>query len=372
MLNRCGIKRARVAPDRQERFHNPLIQPFVMQMIKALVSKKRVALLPLLLAALLVAGVVGAQPEVTATLLAPEQPAFVGDPLELTLVVTHPAGYQVIAPQLGDQWGDFLIHSQTPARTEQNGDGSESTILVYDGRLFAPGEFSTPPLPVSVTDGSGRLLQVVAPPATVSITSVLVEGDTQLRDIKPQADLPYTNLLPWLAGGLLLAVAAAGGYWAYRHRQARLALAAVDNRLPHEIALDELERVARLGLPEQARFKEHYSLVADTIRLYLERTYRLPMTERTTGEVAAELGATAMDRGTQRRVVTFLQECDLVKFADIVPSEADAYELIAQGRMIVEATKPVPPGDAGGPNGMPITADAFSQNGQDEGVEVRA
>ena len=48
-----------------------------------------------------------------------------------------------------------------------------------------------------------------------------------------------------------------------------------------------------------------------------------------------------LDRGTRRRVVTFLQEGDLVKFADIVPSEADAYEMITQGRMIVEATKPV-------------------------------
>ncbi len=55
-----------------------------------------------------------------------------------------------------------------------------------------------------------------------------------------------------------------------------MALAAVDNRLPHEIALDDLTRIGQLGLPEQNRFKEHYTLVSDTIRIYIERTQGVP------------------------------------------------------------------------------------------------
>jgi hypothetical protein len=336
----------------------------------------RSILLPLvLIVALFIAGVASAQEEVTAALLAPEEAATVGDPLDLTLVVTHPAGYQVIAPEMGDQWGDFLIHSQSAATTAANADGTETTIIVFDGRLFAPGEFNTPPLPVSVTDGTGQLLEVIAAPTTVTINSVLVEGDSDLRDIKPQIDLPFFNLLPWLAGGLLLAVLAGGGYWFWQRRQARLALAAIDNRLPHEVALDELARIAALGLPEQGRFKEHYSLVADTVRLYLERRYGVPLMERTTGEIVAELQGTTMDRGLQRRVSNFLQESDLVKFADIVPTEADAYELIAQGQMIVEATIPVvaDSDQTGGGSGRgTVAARSFSENGRSEQIEVSA
>ena len=247
--------------------------------------------------------------------------------------------------------------------------------MAIDARLFAPGDFSTPPLPVSVTDGAGQLLEVTAAPAPVTITTILVEGDTELRDIKPQAEMPFTNLLPWLAGGLLLALAAGAAYLFWQRREARLALAAVDNRLPHEVALDELDRIARLGLPEQKLFKEHYSMVSDTVRLYLERTYNVPMMERTTSEIARELQQTSMDRGTKRRVITFLQESDLVKFADIVPSEADAYELITQGRMIIETTKPlVTTGDdvnGGSPNTI-AAARSFSSNGQSEKMEVGA
>jgi hypothetical protein len=193
--------------------------------------------------------------------------------------------------------------------------------------------------------------------------------------------MPFTNLLPWLAGGLLLALLAGGAYLFYRWRQERLALAAVDNRLPHEIALDELDRIARLGLPERKLFKEHYSMVSDTVRIYLESIYAVPVMERTTGEIASELQATTLDRGTQRRVVTFLQESDLVKFADIVPSEAEAYELIAQGRMIVESTKPltISPDDLNGSSGLNggspdavVAARAFSSNGQNDTIEVSA
>ena len=342
---------------------------------------KKLSFIPLLLIALfLIVGVVGAQGEVTATVLGPQSPytAQVGDPIELTLVVTHPAGYQVIAPELDEQWGDFVIRSQSPATTESNGDGTETTLIKLDARLFAPGDFSTPPLPITVTDGAGQLLEVTAAPATVTIPSVLVEGDTELRDIKPQVELPYVNLLPWIAGGLLLALLAGAAYYLWQRRQARLALAAVDNRLPHEIALDELDRIARLGLPEQGRFKEHYTLVSDTIRLYLERIYGIPMTERTTGEIAKVLQGTTMDRGTQRRVVVFLEESDLVKFADIVPSEAEAYELITQARMIIETTKPAPDnadyadGAGGGSPDITDGARTFSSNGQNEKIEVGA
>ncbi|MFN2179357.1 MAG: hypothetical protein ACK2UV_07720, partial [Candidatus Promineifilaceae bacterium] len=133
--------------------------------------------------------------------------------------------------------------------------------------------------------------------------------------------------------------------------------------------------------PERKLFKEHYSMVSDTVRIYLESIYAVPVMERTTGEIASELQATTLDRGTQRRVVTFLQESDLVKFADIVPSEAEAYELIAQGRMIVESTKPltISPDDLNGSSGLNggspdavVAARAFSSNGQNDTIEVSA
>jgi hypothetical protein len=321
---------------------------------------KKFALLPLiLLLALLSVGTAVAQAPVSAALSAPEEPLTVGDPVLLTLTVTHPDGYRVIPPDLlalEEGWGDFVVSSQAPAQTVANGDGTSTTTIVIDARLFAPGEYSTPPLVVSVTDGAGQLSEVTAVPAAVRINSVLIEGDSELRDIKPQADLPFANWLPWLLGGLLLALVVGGVFWLRRRRQARLALAAVDTRLPHEIALDDLAAIERLGLPEQGRFKEHYSLVTDTLRRYLEGTYDIPMMERTTGEIRAELRRTPLDRETKQRLLSFLQESDFVKFADITPRAADAHALTAEGRALVEATRPAP---AAAPE-----AASFSENGR--------
>jgi hypothetical protein len=339
-------------------------------------GKPRLFIPLLLLIAFFMVGTVAAQTPVTAVVIAPEGSFTVGDPVELQLAVTHPAGYHIIQPELPQNWGDFFVKSQSPAATVPLEDGTEMTMVVIDTRLFAPGEFSTPPLTVSVTDGAGQLSEVTAAPVPVTLTSVLVEGDSQLRDIKPQAELPFVNLLPWIAGGLLLAALVAIAFLWWKRRQARLVLAAVDNRLPHEIALDDLTRIRQLGLPEQNRFKEHYTLVSDTIRIYVERTQGVPMLERTTGEIRSGLRNSSLTANSTRQLIVFLEESDLVKFSKFLPSEAEAYELITQARQIVEETKPIV--IAGEDLDDSLTANStptdhnFSSNGKMKNVEVSA
>jgi hypothetical protein len=346
---------------------------------------RRLILIPLLLLfTLLAVGTVAAQAPLTATVTVPEGAYTVGDPVEMTLSVTHPAEYHVINPEIPQTWGDFIVKSQSPATTVDHGDGTATTTVLIDARLFAPGEFSTPPLTVNVTDGAGQLSEVTAAPAPVLINSILVEGDTELRDIKPQAELPFVNMLPWIAGGLIMALFAALSFYWWKRRQAKLALATVDNRPPHEIALDDLARIGQLGLPEQGRFKEHYTLVSDTIRLYIERAYDVPMLERTTGEIRSGLKQSDLSQNNTRQVIIFLEESDLVKFSTFAPDQASAYALIAQGRQIVEETKPVVITEEDIDNNLTSTNSSsggtstkeapnrFSANGKMQNVEVSA
>lgn len=302
---------------------------------------KRLHLLPLLIALLLlVVAPAAAQRDgpITATLSAPDAQFTVGDPIQLTLAVTHPAGYQVIQPTLAEIWGDLTVAGLLPATTVVNDDGSETTTWQIDARLFQAGAFSTPALEVSVTDGQGGLQKVLAAPAAMSIVSVLQEGDTELRDIKPQAVLPLPAAWPWIAAGLAALAVLAAIVWQTRRRQKL----AVDNRQAHEIALDGLRIVEGLRLPEQGRFKEHYTLVSDTVRVYVERRFGVPALERTTGEIHPDLARTAMTPEVTALLVAFLQESDLVKFSQWTPDLASAHQLLAHGRMIVEATQPEP------------------------------
>jgi hypothetical protein len=263
--------------------------------------------------------------------------------------VTHPDDHQVILPELEPTWGDFVVRSQSPAKTVDNADGTETTTQVIDVRLFAPGTFATPPLAVTVSDAAGGLSQVQVQPVNVTVASVLVEGDNELRDIKPQAEFPFGNVMPWLVGGLLAAAAAGGVVFLWwRRRHTRLALT-VDNRAPHEVALDELVRIAELRLPDHGRYKKHYTLTSDCIRTYMEQTYHIPVLERTTSEVQTSLKQATISNDVARQFISLLDHSDLVKFSKFTPDVPTAYRLLAAGIEIVELSRPVPvPPESGG------------------------
>jgi hypothetical protein len=274
--------------------------------------------------------------EVEATLTAPPGEYNVGDPILLTLAVSHPAGYQVILPELPADWGGLTVKSQSPLTTVVNPDGTETSTQLIDVRLFSPGEFTTPAVELTIADPAGNVAPVTAAPAAVSIGSVLVEGDTQLRDIKPQAELPYLNLLPWLAAGLLFALIGAGILLWRRRRAIRLAAAAIDRRLPNEVALDELAHILSLGLPERGAYKEYYTLLSDCIRKYMEAVYRIPVLERTTGEILASLRGLNLDPQLARKFTSILSACDLVKFSKFTPDLAEAHQTLTDARLLVE------------------------------------
>lgn len=304
---------------------------------------KKYLMLPILLL-LLVAAPAWADGEVQVALTPETNELTVGDPVQLALEVTHPAGYQVIIPQLEQMWGPFEVWSQSGAETTANDDGTETTRQTIEVTLFDLGEFQTPELPLMISDGAGQVLQEVVPAISLSVAPTLAEDDNELRDIKPQAGLNVPAAWPWIVGGLLLAAAVtAVGYWAYRRwRGEPLFAPAVDNRPAWQVAIDELARIEKLGLLENRRFKEYYTLVTDTLRTYLERQFGLSVFERTTTELRPVFRQSDLATEHTRRFLDLFGESDLVKFAKFVPDVQMAHKALIEARELVNATKPQP------------------------------
>ncbi|GAB4445990.1 MAG: hypothetical protein Kow0031_28580 [Anaerolineae bacterium] len=311
-----------------------------------MITQNRLLMIAFIVSALLIMALpANAAGGVTATLTPDRTELTVGDPVNLTLEVTHPAGQQVLLPDLPPAWGQFEVQSRQPAETIANPGGTETTRRQFTVTLFQPGTFATPPLPLTIADSAGQVSELLVEPVSLVVAPVLAEGDTTLNDIRPQAELAAPPPWPLLAGSLLAALAVTGfGWWLFRAMQQRRMARA--NRTPWQAALDELARIDGLKLPQQGQFKEHYTLVTDALRLYLERQHHVPATDRTTAELKRDLAASSLQPDHNRHIINLFADADLVKFAKVTPEPDEAAQLTTQARTLINLTRPVP--QAGG------------------------
>ena len=274
----------------------------------------------------------------------------VGDAATLSLVVSHRADLSVVIPRLEREWGPFEVQAQTSVQTVSADDGIRTIAKQFRVVLFAPGAFETPSLPISVRSPEGSVERFQPQPVQLTVHSVLTGTDEELKDLRPPADLstPFWERPAFFFLAALLVVAALGapGFYLYRRSrgQVRVAEPVVDTRSPWEAAIQELDRIGRLDLPSKGDSKEHYTLVAGTLRTYLGATYlrdsdRMQATDMTTEEVMTAIWRSPLDHGSARLVIELLQEADLVKFANYAPPASRAYEAAGQARELVEATR---------------------------------
>jgi hypothetical protein len=177
--------------------------------------------------------------------------------------------------------------------------------------------------------------------AFVEISAVLPAGDPPLKDIKELEPSPGPRLAP-LIMGLVLAVAAA----LYRLRRQRRRPPSMPLqpeppaqpvvRHPYEIALERLHRVEQKDWPSRGQVARHYEAVVDVLRVYLEDAEGVGARERTSSELLWALPPHLTAGGLRARCHEVLADADLVKFAEVRPSEASAADFLTRSRRLLE------------------------------------
>jgi hypothetical protein len=220
---------------------------------------------------------------------------------------------------------------------------------------------------LTISDGSGAVLEETTPAVALTVVPTLAEDDSTLKDIRPQIGMKVPSLLPWILGGwLLAAVLIGGGLWLYRRwRGESLFASVIDNRPPYQVAFDELDRINGLRLPEKGRFKQHYTLVTDCLRAYIEMQFHVHAFDRTTTELKVSLRGSSMAPDHARRFIDLFMESDLVKFAKLTPEIETAYHLTDQARTLVDLTRPAPE-----PEEAEASKENFGVGGSQRPVEV--
>ncbi len=272
----------------------------------------------------------------------------VGDPFIITLSATYPSDYHVIFPQVESEWGELEVRGQVSTPTANNGDGTLTSSIEIEAVLFSTGEIPTPALSVAIRRPDGTIINRPAPPIDLTVSSVLPDNDAELKDIKPQAELPIPLDLLWVArdgNGLVILTAASGVGLAvlaiYLWRRRLIPAAAVPGS-PAEIALSNLDRIASMDPVSPEDFKECYKLVSDCLRTYLRDQFGVRAPELTTGQTLQSLELSDISGSAIGSLSGILGECDLVKFARLLPDTDDAGELISRSKGFVRETGIVP------------------------------
>lgn len=113
----------------------------------------------------------------------------------------------------------------------------------------------------------------------------------------------------------------------------------VDNRLPHEIALEELGKIKSDKLWQTGEVKVYYTVLTDTLRNYFTRRFNIPAMEMTSSEIIRSLKYEQDAIDVIERVREIFDISDMVKFAKMEPSQEDNEMSIVNAFFIVNKTK---------------------------------
>ncbi len=162
-----------------------------------------------------------------------------------------------------------------------------------------------------------------------------------LADIRP----PFRPFNPWyIALALALAAASFAAWRWYKLKKAVIPSGHItpytaDNRPLHIIALEQIDNLLMEGLWEARNYKLFYIRLTDILRDYLSARFAVEAHRLTSRDLIKTLKRCKEFKTDTEPVNLFLKEADYVKFAKVIPADADRDEHIKNLRDIIIETK---------------------------------
>lgn len=270
--------------------------------------------------------------------------AYVGDPVHLEIVAIAKTSVPVNLPSTLEL-GPWTLLDRKES-DQALGDGRMKRLYTLTIAAYAPGEkVVVPPVEVTYLGPHGDVRTARTAPVPVKIGSLIAnEPEPALKDAAPPVTVMVQNLWPAYAAGAIVA-AGLGALITMlivrRLRARRGARPGPPPRPAHEVAMEKLDRLGAYGFLENADNRPFYFAVSEVIREYLGARYGFDSLELTTDELMGELRRRAGREMVLSEVEGWLAGCDLVKFAKISPTAAEARGALESAIHIVASTRPV-------------------------------
>lgn len=268
----------------------------------------------------------------------------IADRITLRLETIISEDYELVAPSFGEKLDRFRIVDYDPGQVELLEGGSTRQVTTYLLEPNLSGEYVISPMVYRFRmrgEGGGET-ELETEELTLQVGSYNPEkaGELEIHDIEPPVEIPEPepNLFwPLVGGGIAVVLAAVAMLLRGRRKPKEV----IVPKIPaHEIAYAELEKLTEDDLAKLGEFREFYQRISDILRRYIENRFGLRAPERTTEEFLVELAqGEALSVDHQPLLRSFLQHCDLVKFAAHEPSSEDMQDTFESCKEFIVETK---------------------------------
>jgi hypothetical protein len=266
--------------------------------------------------------------------------ARLSDEPKLTIEIEYPQGIAIRKPEFGSALGEFVIRDFREPMPRVH-DDRQIVQKIYTLEPMRTGKIVIDPIALTFTDdrpgGSGKEHTLETEPLTVEVAAAVAEEAPSLDQLHPSAGLlPLPQSLAatywWIVALAGVAVAATVGLWRSRRRRREESGTPLT---PVELAYLELQRLLE---NQHARedVKLFYVELTAIVRRYIERTKGIHAPEQTTQEFLHEIGRRSdYPADESRRLMSFLEAADLVKFAAHQPRAEDIEESFRRAKVFV-------------------------------------
>jgi hypothetical protein len=268
---------------------------------------------------------------------------MIGEVFEATVTFTLSEGRTAIVPGEDAKFEGAEVRSFREDVTDLP-EGGRRHSATWTLVVWEVGERTLQSPAIAVRDAGDEVTEFGPAEATLTVRSVLPEGATEIKDIRPPREIPllwYHYALAALPVLGLLGLVALLVWWLRSRRSGQEAGEEVAAPLPPAeealLALRELEAEDLVG---EGRIKEHYVRLSWILRNYVERRWGLPALEETTGMLAYTMaGSGRLGDGVTAEITQVLRRADLAKFAKHRPEAPVARADIDEVREIVRSTR---------------------------------
>lgn len=273
------------------------------------------------------------------TKLSPD-PSHLGDVLTYEVVVAYPRGVSVNLPA-GLTFAPLHLVDVLEGEPEATGSDLRKTFTIHL-QNFALEDAKIPGFSLTYVTPSGAIEVIEVAAKSIPVERLTANEAEPVRKLEDEpVSKPYPNRVAELvvltiAGTLAVVLFLLPFILRYLGRERTVPVPPPIP--PHEVAYAALDELKHSDWVETGRLQLYYLQLTEIAKAYVEGRFAVPILDRTTDEIRSDL----LRRGDDLRrlpvdaFITFLDQCDLVKFARQTPSDDEACDALETVRSFVD------------------------------------